>query len=120
MDEQVDILCQTEGINRAEILSTQLLFITHYRCSKCKLMPMYRLDMSRTNRARCGRCGHLISFKRTGKFVKLRKKLAVMVWRAAVAAASAKEEHAEAKTVSPSSAAAQNVENNDVSKKDAR
>ena len=80
LDQQVIILCNAEGISSHAMTSIQRMFLTHYRCSTCKLLPLYRLDLSHIKRARCGRCGQLVSFTTAGKYGKMRKKLAVMLW----------------------------------------
>ena len=80
LDQQVSILCNAEGISSHAMTSIQRMFLTHYRCSACKLLPLYRLDLSHIKRARCGRCGQLVSFTTAGKYGKMRKKLAVMLW----------------------------------------
>ncbi|AIF82793.1 hypothetical protein NTE_00713 [Candidatus Nitrososphaera evergladensis SR1] len=82
LEQKVSILCVAEGISRVEMSPIQRLFLTHYRCSTCKLLPLYRLDLSHIKRARCGRCGHLVSFTSAGKYGKMRKKLALMLWQA--------------------------------------
>ncbi|HVX02388.1 MAG TPA: hypothetical protein VHA09_04475 [Nitrososphaera sp.] len=82
LEQNMGELCRAEGISRVEMLPIQRMFVTHYRCHACKLLPLYRLDLSHIKRPRCGRCGHLVSFTNAGKYGKMRKKLAVMLWRA--------------------------------------
>lgn len=82
LEQSVGALCRAEGISRAEMLPIQRVFLTNYRCHACKLLPLYRLDLSHIKRPRCGRCGDLVSFTNAGKYGKMRKKLAVMLWRA--------------------------------------
>ncbi|UVS67903.1 hypothetical protein [Nitrososphaera viennensis] len=82
LEQKVGALCNDEGISHMEMSPIQRLFLTHYRCPACKLLPLYRLDLSHIKRARCGRCGHLVSFTSAGKYGKMRKKLAMMLWQA--------------------------------------
>lgn len=82
LEEKFVILCDEEKISRAEIRSIQWLFLTHYRCSECKLMPLYNLDLTYSRKVRCGKCGRLVSFTNRGKYGKMRKKLAVMLRQA--------------------------------------
>jgi hypothetical protein len=49
MEQEVGALCNAEGISRSEMWSIQRLFLTHYRCHACKLLPLYRLDLSHVN-----------------------------------------------------------------------
>lgn len=82
LQQKVDDLCRSEGINTLEMSTIQKLFITHYRCCTCKLLPLYRLDLSHLKKVRCGRCGQLVSLTNSGKYGRIRKKLALMLWRA--------------------------------------
>jgi hypothetical protein len=82
MEEKFGALCKEEGIKRMEMTPIQRLFLTHYRCPSCKLLPLYHLDLTYTKKARCEKCGHLVSFTSGGKYGKMRKKLAVMLWQA--------------------------------------
>jgi hypothetical protein len=81
LDTKMNILFKEEGIDRTTMLPIQRMFLTHYRCSVCKLLPLYLLDLSYLNKPRCGKCGKLVSFKSTGKYGKMRKKLARMLWQ---------------------------------------
>lgn len=82
LEQKVNDLCESEGISRLEMSTIQKLFLTHYRCCTCKLLPVYRLDLSHMKKVRCGRCGQLVSFTNSGKYGRMRKKLALMLWRA--------------------------------------
>ena len=82
LEEKFSALCREEGIRQVGMAVMQRLFLTHYRCSACKLLPLYHLDLSNTKKARCGKCGHLVSFTSAGKYGKMRKKLALMLWQA--------------------------------------
>ena len=81
LEEQLEFLLASQGMRRHDLQPIQLLFISHYRCSMCGLLPVYRMNLSRPKRPRCNRCGYSISLCRTGKYSKLRRKLAWMVWQ---------------------------------------
>jgi len=68
-------LCEEEGINFAGLLPIQRLFLTHYRCSSCRLVPLYLLNIRYPNKPRCSKCGQLVSFTSTGKYGRIRKKI---------------------------------------------
>lgn len=80
IERAAHILCEEEGLSYRAMTPIQRLFLTHYRCSFCKLLPVYNLDLLSPRKARCGKCGHLISFSETGKYGKMRKRLALVVW----------------------------------------
>jgi hypothetical protein len=82
LEEKLGALCREEGLRQIGMTVTQRLFLTHYRCSACKLLPLYRLDLTHTKKARCGKCGQMVSFTSAGKYGKMRKKLAFMLWHA--------------------------------------
>jgi hypothetical protein len=82
LEEKFHVLCIEEGIKRVEMTPIQRLFLTHYRCPTCKLLPLYHLDLSHFKKVRCGKCGHLVSFTNGGKYGKMRKKLALVLWQA--------------------------------------
>lgn len=82
LEEKFGALCREEGMRRVEMTTVQRLFLTHYRCSACKLLPLYHLDLSHPKKVRCGKCGHLVSFTNAGKYGRMRKKLALMLWQA--------------------------------------
>ena len=67
--------CLETGIDFKNTSPIQRLFITRYRCSKCGLLPLYRLIVSKTKRTRCGCCGELIRFRSAGKYGRLRKRI---------------------------------------------
>lgn len=81
IERAADALCTSQGMSYRAMMPIQRLFLTHYRCSFCKLLPLYYLDMSSHRKARCGKCGHLISFSGSGKYGKMRKKLALTIWQ---------------------------------------
>ena len=82
IERAAHVLCEEEGLSYRAMTPIQRLFLTHYRCSFCKLLPVYNLDLSSSRKVRCGKCGHLISFSGTGKYGKMRKKLALVIWQA--------------------------------------
>jgi hypothetical protein len=82
LEEKFSALCREEGLCQVGMTVMQRLFLTHYRCSGCKLLPLYHLDLSHPKKARCNKCGHLVSFTSAGKYGKMRKKLALMLWQA--------------------------------------
>jgi hypothetical protein len=72
--------CMAEGINYKSLEPIQRLFLTHYRCPMCKLLPLYYLNLAHPKRVRCGKCGNLITFTNAGKYGRLRKKIAFKLW----------------------------------------
>jgi len=80
LSQKAEQLCGTEGINYKGLEPIQRLFLTHYRCPMCKLLPLYYLNLAHPKRVRCGRCGNLITFTNSGKYGKMRKKIAFMLW----------------------------------------
>lgn len=80
LSQKAEQLCRLEGINYKGLEPIQRLFLTHYRCPICKLLPLYHLNLAHPKRVRCGKCSNLISFTSSGKYGKLRKKIAFMLW----------------------------------------
>jgi ribosomal protein S27E len=80
LSQKAEQLCKVEGINYKELEPIQRLFLTHYRCPICKLLPLYHLNLAHPKRVRCNKCGNLISFTSSGKYGRLRKKIAFMLW----------------------------------------
>jgi hypothetical protein len=80
LSQKAEQLCKVEGINYKGLEPIQRLFLTHYRCPICKLLPLYHLNLAHPKRVRCGKCGNLISFTSSGKYGRLRKKIAFMLW----------------------------------------
>lgn len=80
LGQKAEQLCRTEGINYKGLEPIQKLFLTHYRCPICKLLPLYLLNLAHPKRARCRKCGNLISFTSSGKYGRLRKKIAFTLW----------------------------------------
>ena len=80
LSQKAEQLCKIEGINYRSLEPIQRLFLTHYRCPMCKLLPLYHLNLAHPKRVRCGKCGNLISFTNSGKYGRLRKKIAFTLW----------------------------------------
>jgi hypothetical protein len=72
--------CAIEGIDYKRLEPIQRLFLTHYRCPTCKLLPLYYLNLAHPKRVRCNKCGNLITFTNAGKYGRLRKKIAFTLW----------------------------------------
>ncbi|AFU59872.1 hypothetical protein Ngar_c29540 [Candidatus Nitrososphaera gargensis Ga9.2] len=80
LSQKAEQLCMIEGINYKGLEPIQRLFLTHYRCPICKLLPLYHLNLAHPKRVRCSKCGNLIQFTSAGKYGRLRKKIAFMLW----------------------------------------
>jgi hypothetical protein len=80
LSQKAEQLCKVEDINYKGLEPIQRLFLTHYRCPICKLLPLYHLNLAHPKRVRCTKCGNLISFTSSGKYGRLRKKIAFMLW----------------------------------------
>ena len=80
LGQKAEQLCKSEGINYRALEPIQRLFLTHYRCPTCKLVPLYYLDLKHPKRVRCNKCGNLVSFNNSGKYGRLRKKIALALW----------------------------------------
>lgn len=74
-------ICERYKIQFTQLTTIQRKFVTNYRCSQCGLLPLYRLNLLHVKRVRCRSCGQLISFKRKGKYGKLRKEIAFELLR---------------------------------------
>lgn len=83
LSQKAEQLCKLEGINYKGLEPIQRLFLTHYRCPICKLLPLYHLNLAHAKRVRCSKCGNLISFTSSGKYGRLRKKIAFTLWLSA-------------------------------------
>jgi hypothetical protein len=77
LDLKAESVCRDNGINYRGLEPIQRLFLTHYRCPMCKLVPLHQLNLTYPKRVRCSRCGQLISFRNSGKWGRLRKKIAI-------------------------------------------
>ena len=73
------LICQRYSLEFTSLSSIQRKFLTHYRCSACGLLPLYYVNVQHLKRVRCGKCGQLTAFKRTGKYGKLRKDIAIEI-----------------------------------------
>ncbi len=80
LSQKAEQLCVSEGIDYKGLEPIQRLFLTHYRCPMCKLLPLYYLNLSHPKRVRCGRCNNLITFTNSGKYGKMRKRIAFTLW----------------------------------------
>lgn len=83
LSQKAEQLCKMEGINYKALAPIQRLFLTHYRCPICKLLPLYQLNLAHLKRVRCSKCGNLVSFTSAGKYGRLRKKIAFTLWMSA-------------------------------------
>jgi hypothetical protein len=80
LSQKAEQLCTTQGINYKGLEPIQRLFLTHYRCPTCKLLPLYYLNLAHPKRVRCGKCGTLITFTNSGKYGRMRKRIAFTLW----------------------------------------
>ena len=83
LDRQLEVkaerACKSEGIDYKGLEPIQRLFLTHYRCPMCKLVPLHQLNLTYPKRVRCGKCGQLVNFRNTGRWGKMRKKIALQL-----------------------------------------
>jgi DNA-directed RNA polymerase subunit RPC12/RpoP len=70
-------ICERYKIPFLQLSTIQKKFVTHYRCNQCGLLPLYYLDLLHLKRVRCRKCGQMVSFKKKGKYGKLRKEIAI-------------------------------------------
>jgi hypothetical protein len=70
--------CATKGIKFQRLSTIQRLFVTHYRCHICRLMPVYFLRFL-SNRARCSKCGQTVTFASRGRYGRIRKQIAIRI-----------------------------------------
>lgn len=68
--------CERYNVQFLHLSAIQRKFVTHFRCHKCGLLPLYHIDLLHIKRARCRKCRQLIAFRRSGKYGKLRKEIA--------------------------------------------
>jgi hypothetical protein len=54
------------------------LLLSRFRCPLCGSLPIYFLDLKYLNKARCGKCSTVIGLKNTGKYGKLKKRIAIL------------------------------------------
>lgn len=69
--------CDRYKIEFAQLSTIQRKFLTHFRCSQCGLLPLYQINLLHIKRVRCRKCGQSVAFKRTGKYGKFRKEIAI-------------------------------------------
>lgn len=81
LDRKASILSKDEGFSYKDMTPVQRVFLTHYWCPICKLLPLYALDLRHRNKVRCGKCRNVISFPGKGKYGKVKKKLAFLLWQ---------------------------------------
>ena len=86
LSQKAEQQCVIAGINYKGLEPIQRLFLTHYRCPMCKLLPLYYLNLAHPKRVRCNKCGNLITFTNAGKYGRLRKKIAFTLWMGEVGA----------------------------------
>src|SRR5581483_6463760 len=79
MSESTRRACATAGISLAGLTPIQRMFLTHYRCSNCKMLPLYHLDLKNSKRPRCGVCRSHVALRNSGKYGKVRKQIAFML-----------------------------------------
>lgn len=71
-----------EGVDYSALSLLDRIYITNFRCSMCGILPLYFLDLQHLNKVRCGKCYMLVALKNSsGKYGKLRKKIAIAVCR---------------------------------------
>lgn len=70
------VVCSNHQLEYNSLTPIQRLFVTHYRCYFCGLLPLYLLDFTHMKLVRCTRCTHLVPFKKSGKYGSLRKEIA--------------------------------------------
>ena len=81
LDRKASILSKDQGFSYRDMTPVQRVFLTHYWCPICKLLPLYALDLRHRNKVRCGKCRNVICFPGKGKYGKIRKKLAFLLWQ---------------------------------------
>lgn len=65
------------GLNYESLRIKDKLLLTRFRCPLCGLLPLYLLDLKNLNRVRCGRCSLFVTLRNSGKYGKVRKKIAI-------------------------------------------
>lgn len=74
-------ITELSGINYDLLRVGERLLLTRFYCSICGLMPFYYLDLRHLNRVRCGKCASLIALRNSGKYGRIRKKIAIRACR---------------------------------------
>lgn len=80
LSKKAEQVCVLDEIDYKGLMPVQRLFLTHFRCPMCKLLPLYCLNLSHPKKVRCGRCSNLVSFTTSGKYGKMRKRIAFELW----------------------------------------
>jgi len=75
LEKAVVSACNEQSVDYTKLTSIQKLFLTHFRCPFCYMLPLYLLDMT-TRRAKCKQCGQRITLRKSGKYGKLRASIA--------------------------------------------
>ena len=70
------------GINYDLLRVRDKLLLTGFHCLLCGPLPFYYLDLRNLNRVRCGRCSSLVVLRNSGKYGRIRKKIAISACRA--------------------------------------
>jgi hypothetical protein len=79
LERNARVVCKDVGLDYNDMSPVQRLFLTHYKCPICKLVPLDQIDLKHCKKVRCGKCGHIVSFTSAGKYGKMRKKLAMFL-----------------------------------------
>jgi hypothetical protein len=66
------------GIDYASLSIINRLLLSRFRCPLCGSLPIYFLDLKYLNKARCGKCSTVIGLKNSGKYGKLKKRIAIL------------------------------------------
>lgn len=77
LDEKVRQVAGDEGIDYHCLGMVRRLHLTRFHCPSCGILPVYCLDLNHLNKVRCGRCSVIVSLKNSGKYGRVRKKVAV-------------------------------------------
>jgi hypothetical protein len=80
VSKRAELLYKEVGIDYKELSPIQRLFLAHYRCPMCKLVPLYHIDIRHPKMMRCRKCGNLVKFTNSGKYDRLGKKIAFALW----------------------------------------
>ena len=75
-------IAELSGIDYDILRVPERLLLTRFYCSICGLMPFYYLNLRHLNRVRCGKCSSLINLRNSGKYGRIRKKIAITSCRA--------------------------------------
>lgn len=70
-----------EGIRYESLSMVERFLLTRFRCPACGPLPFYLLDLKHLNKARCGKCSLIVGLKSSGKYGKVRKRIAITACR---------------------------------------